>query len=332
MNFKKGILATLVLFASLFAGLLWLSQVPSPVPPQRDPLPEDQRADRSNHAVSTQTRQKAPTGTAAESDPEPELPSDDGFHPITKLSTEIPPDREQTGTQPGSLREAPPPVMSSSREAQPSSRQAEVPKPYDSPSTAEPPYGAVAVKGTSRRAAAGEPAAPRNPVPAASSPSKVDDRRIAIPGVARRPAPPPGLYETITMAAARSAPSEAAGVVEQIPPGVRLNVKGSRRDWLIVYSDKRRLTVYVNRDDAMYLGSQQAQSTSASQDRWTEIERDILEVFTKYGIKGITVTFIGDTAYLKGEVKTARERERAELFTRSVPAVKHVFNGVRVAP
>ena len=42
------------------------------------------------------------------------------------------------------------------------------------------------------------------------------------------------------------------------------------------------------------------------------------------------MTFIGDTAYLKGTVKTDNERERAELFARSVLEVKHVFNGIRV--
>jgi hypothetical protein len=43
--------------------------------------------------------------------------------------------------------------------------------------------------------------------------------------------------------------------------------------------------------------------------KWPEIENRIAHAIAQRGIKGIEVNFIGDTAYLRGIVKTERERE-----------------------
>lgn len=48
------------------------------------------------------------------------------------------------------------------------------------------------------------------------------------------------------------------------------------------------------------------------------------------GVTGVTVSFIGDTAYLKGTVKTEMERHRAELAAHSLPEVKHIFTVIWV--
>jgi osmotically-inducible protein OsmY len=44
------------------------------------------------------------------------------------------------------------------------------------------------------------------------------------------------------------------------------------------------------------------------------------------------VSFIGDTAYLIGDVKTEDERFRAEQAARTIPEVERIYNGVWVNP
>ncbi len=148
-----------------------------------------------------------------------------------------------------------------------------------------------------------------------------------------RPRPAqPGLYETITAATARSAPSDAATVVDQIQPGTILHVSGSEGEWLVVQAKRRNITVYVKRDEAMYRANQRpwGLASRVPESRWKNIESEIHRTLAKEGLKGVRVSFIGDTAYLKGTVKTETDRDRAEMAAHSIPEVKHIFNAIRV--
>jgi osmotically-inducible protein OsmY len=62
------------------------------------------------------------------------------------------------------------------------------------------------------------------------------------------------------------------------------------------------------------------------------VERQIQEAISQRGLSGVTVSFIGDTAYLKGTVNTEMQRFSAEQAARSVPDVIHIFNGIWVNP
>ena len=61
---------------------------------------------------------------------------------------------------------------------------------------------------------------------------------------------------------ARAASSGSAEIVDQLNPGIRLNVTGSQGDCLVVYSKTRQKTVYVMRDDAMLVGASSARGPS----------------------------------------------------------------------
>jgi len=122
-------------------------------------------------------------------------------------------------------------------------------------------------------------------------------------------------------------------VVDPIPPRTKLNVIGSDGAWLIVRSRTRNRTVYVKRDDAALLSEGQAQSKSENTElKWKEVELQIRAAILERGVPNITVTFIGDTAYLRGTVQTAQEAELAELGAKAIPEVKYVHNGIWVSP
>jgi hypothetical protein len=141
-----------------------------------------------------------------------------------------------------------------------------------------------------------------------------------------------GLYETTMLATARSAPSESAAVVDRIQPGKILNVTGSVGDWLEVPSKGRDITVYVNKGEAMYRAEQRSLETSSTvpESKWKDLESEIQRALAEGGITGVTVSFIGDTAYLKGVVKTEDQRSRAELAAHRVTEVSHITNWIRV--
>jgi cytoskeletal protein RodZ len=149
------------------------------------------------------------------------------------------------------------------------------------------------------------------------------------PAISGRPAEP-GTYETTKITVARTNPSDSADVVDQIQPGTRLNVTGSQGDWLVVYSKTRNKTVYVKRDDAMLTAERSAPGSSGGDPelKWKEVERQILEAMSKRGVTGVTVSFVADTAYLRGSVQTEDQRYYAELAARTVPEVIHVHNGI----
>lgn len=148
----------------------------------------------------------------------------------------------------------------------------------------------------------------------------------------RRPAEP-GIYQTIRRTSVRSRPNNSASVVDEVGSGARLNVVGSEGDWLIVRSNKLKSVVYVKRDDAMFLPREKpAESYEEVEARWRKVEADIHEAFGRWNVMGVSVAFIGDTAYLNGHVKTADERFRAEQAARTIPEVERIYNGVWVNP
>jgi hypothetical protein len=140
-----------------------------------------------------------------------------------------------------------------------------------------------------------------------------------------------GIYQTIKSTAARTNPNESAEIVDQLRPGLRLSVTGSQGDWLVVYSKTRDRTVYVKRDDAMLVEQRSPQALERdSEKHWKEIESQIQQQIAKNGITGVTVSFIRDTAYLKGTVETENQRYQAELSARSFPDVTHIHNAIKV--
>lgn len=151
--------------------------------------------------------------------------------------------------------------------------------------------------------------------------------------IPRRPAEP-GSYETIRATEAHTEPNDAAAIVDGLKPGTRLNVTGSEGAWLVVYSKTRNRTVYVKRDDAMLISERDAagQSGPGPESQWKDTERRIQEVISRQGLNGISVSFIGDTAFLRGSVRTDAERSTAELAARSFPEVLHIHNGIWVKP
>ncbi len=169
------------------------------------------------------------------------------------------------------------------------------------------------------------------PSPAATSqrPNPVD-RRFET-DLQLNPAPL-GIYETIRSTRALEQPLDSAPVVDPIPPRTRLNVVGSDGAWLIVHSRTRNRTVYVKRDAAALISARAAQPRAAENTelKWKEIELQIREAILQRGVPNITVTFIGDTAYLRGTVRNPQESELAELGAKTIPEVKYVHNGIWV--
>jgi hypothetical protein len=149
----------------------------------------------------------------------------------------------------------------------------------------------------------------------------------------KRPAPP-GTYETIRPTLALKQADASAPVADRIGSGTRLNVVGSDGDWLIVHSSAKKTTVYVNRTDAILLSEKAARGKSGPniELKWKEVELQIQEAILKRGVPDITVSFIGDTAFLKGTVQTEQQSQAAELAARTIPEVAHVHNGIWVRP
>jgi len=155
------------------------------------------------------------------------------------------------------------------------------------------------------------------------------------PGKSFSPRPAePGIYQTIRRTSVRTRPNNSASVVDEIDFGARLNVLGSAGDWLIVRSNKLKTVVYVKRDDAMFLPGEKpvTESFSEAEARWKKVESEIYKAFSRWGVKGVSVSFIADTAYLIGDVKTEDERFRAEQAVRTIPEVERIYNGVWVTP
>jgi hypothetical protein len=167
-----------------------------------------------------------------------------------------------------------------------------------------------------------------------SSPPQASKRAEIPPSSGEAPIPrraaEAGTYETIKTTAARMGPSDSSDIVDQLKTGTRLNVTGSHGEWLVVRSKTRNRTVYVKRDDAMLLPDRDARGASAvdSELRWKEVGNQIQQAIAQRGITGVTVSFVGDTAYLRGRVDTEDQRHSAEQAARSMPEVIHVHNGI----
>lgn len=99
----------------------------------------------------------------------------------------------------------------------------------------------------------------------------------------RRPAEP-GNYETIHTTIARREPNDRADVIDELRPRTRLNVSGSQGEWLVVRSSTRQMTVYVGRDDAMFVSvrSPSGDSFQVPEAQWKKVEADITESLAKW--------------------------------------------------
>ncbi len=190
--------------------------------------------------------------------------------------------------------------------------------------TSSPPYSESAKAGESKQAQV----ARKEETTGALSKNTASFKETPIP---RRQAEP-GTYETIRTAVARRDPNDSAEIVDQIEPRTRLTVTGSQGDWLVVYSKTRNRTVYVKRDDAMFI-SEKSSTVQSGRDlevKWKELERQIQQAISNQGITGVSVSFIRDTAYLKGTVQTENQRFTAEQAARSFPEVLYIYNGIWV--
>jgi hypothetical protein len=206
----------------------------------------------------------------------------------------------------------------------------------DAPPATEPPApqesetpGPAAEKAPVPSAAPPERREPRSDLPA-SRPERPEPRREPPVETAAIRRAEPGIYETIRPTAALSAPSAGAAIVDRLRPGTRVNVVGSEGEYLVVRSRTKNARVYVRREDAMFLPGVEPGGYEKAEAAWKEIELKIREALAQRGITGVSVSFIGDTAYLRGRVRSDRESEDAELAARSFPEVKHVHNGIWV--
>jgi osmotically-inducible protein OsmY len=75
----------------------------------------------------------------------------------------------------------------------------------------------------------------------------------------------------------------------------------------------------------------QPKSLERAERRWKEIELKIREAILKKGVPNITVTFIGDTAYLRGTVQNTQQSDAAELAAKTIPEVRYVHNGIWIS-
>lgn len=335
-------------------AVLWLSTEPLSRPgtetagksADENPRPLAASIDSRTEKDNKVARLEASPPSSKESPP-PE--KDSGFRPITPLGTSAEsapaevgaPSEQKPGppvsregpaavaTAPMSSNAAPGAASSTGNAAAQSSVNplANAPRSHAEPSAASANAEQPATPVTRRRGV--EARSPRlEPSVASSSPAPTGGSKR--PSTRQRPRAPAGRYETVMTATARSRPSDSAPIVDRIRRGTYLNVTGSEGDWLVVYSKRRNITVFVKRAEAMLTTDQPPAFTGVAQSDWPRVEETIRQAFARNNVTGVQVTFIGDTAYLKGTVKTDTERERAELFARSVLEVKHVFNGIRV--
>jgi osmotically-inducible protein OsmY len=64
--------------------------------------------------------------------------------------------------------------------------------------------------------------------------------------------------------------------------------------------------------------------------KWKEIELQVQEAILRRGVPNVKVSFIGDTAYLRGNVRSAAESQAAEFAAKTIPEVQYVHNGIWV--
>ncbi len=329
---RRSLIIAGVLLIVIAVGSLWVWFSPVPTPPEPTARPEMQA--RETEAEPAERELQLPAGSATQPSPSPIRPS-----PEAQPSEPASPSESKLASRPEDVteRSAPPKmpqapvrkpsrpeakessaVLEATRESLPPPRSPEAGRPAPTPSK-KPTAPKLAAKAPSREAK-------KEIKPSSKLAAKIRETRIPL-----RPTKP-GFYETITEATARSAPSDSAAVVDRIRPGKILNVTGSEGDWLVVHSKKRNITVYVKREEAMYRANQNpwGASLKVSESRWKDIEREIQRAMIERGVTEVTVSFMGDTAYLKGTVKTEMKRHQAELAAHSFPEVKHIFNGVRV--
>lgn len=261
----------------------------------------------SSKAPQVAQQRDAADPSVAPSSPGPDTPTSSSEAAAPTKMAEI------TTPNPGS-----PPTPSSGVITQEASRPSETKAPAavvkrpDQPATIEP--GFVKKESSPPKRSENKPE---------TSPSSTE---TPIP---RRPAEP-GTYEAIKTTAARMSPSDSSDVLDQLKTGTRLNVTGSDGDWLVVQSKTRNRTVYVHREDAMLLppGGLRGASGRDAEVKWKEVETQIRQAIAQRGITGVSVSFIGDTAYLRGKVETEDQRYSAEQAARSTPEVVHIHNGI----
>ena len=223
------------------------------------------------------------------------------------------------------------PSLSGDVRSVPAGQPQNVSEPAPAPAPPDPSKSSPAV--VESAPAPQSEAQPPPPIPTASAPVRVPvqtDARVE-PPLPIKPALV-GTYETVRPTVALEQPRDSASVVDRIRTGTKLNVVGSEGDWLVVRSRTRNTTVYIKRDDAMLMSdpATQPKSMERVEQRWKEIELQIREAILRRGVPNISVSFIGDTAYLKGNVSTPEDSQKAELAAKTIPDVKYVHNGIWV--
>jgi len=331
LRLRKYLLIACALIIAVGAASLWIWFAPAPTPPDQMAVPERQVA--NTEADPAQKELQLPPGPSTQAFPVPASPplqaqplKSAARERLASLSEPRVASKPKVPVPPNSELE----VKESSTVPEPTQKSL---SPLSSPTTGR------LTSSVSKRPAA--PSTPKRSLFAGKAPSRELEGPInpatkpsaKFPERLIRPRPAQaGLYETITVATARSAPSNSSRVVDRIQPRKILNVSGSERDWLVVHSKRRNITVYVKRDEAMYMTDQNPRGASLKviESRWKDIEREIQRALTERGVTGVTVSFIGDTAYLKGTVKTQMERGRAAMAAHSILEVNHIFNGIWV--
>jgi hypothetical protein len=144
----------------------------------------------------------------------------------------------------------------------------------------------------------------------------------------------PGTYETIRTTSVRRGPSESAELLDELEPRIRLNVRGSQGDWLVVWSKTRQMTGYVHRNDAKLVSNLDIRDASneASAADWKRIEEEVAQSLARAGLAGVTVSVRNGVVYLEGRVDTDQERFRAQSAAQAVPGVRSIRNRVMVVP
>jgi hypothetical protein len=77
--------------------------------------------------------------------------------------------------------------------------------------------------------------------------------------------------------------------------------------------------------------SKPTQDAQDSELKRQKIELQIHEAIRRRAIAGVTVSFVGDTAHLKGRVDTESQKSAAEKAARTIPGVKKVRSSIEVS-
>jgi len=239
---------------------------------------------------------------------------------------EPPPYSEKSPAEPPQTAEPQPTGESS--ESQTVAKAPEPSQPQNEPVPSPEPAPPAFEKKTESPPREATQAPPQTAKRSDDEPPPSPQKEIPVP---RRPAPS-GTYETVKVTFSRKTPSAAGELLDRVNPGVRLDVRGSEGDWLIVHSKKRDATVYIRRDDAMMVSGEPSRSQEELEKKWKMVELDIQEAILKRGIPNIKVSFIRDTAYLRGEVGSEAQQVAVEQAARTIPDVLHVHNGVWIRP